>query len=116
MPKPLSPDLRRRVLEASRSATAEATALRFNVSVTTVHRLRALERETGSVSPRAHGGGRKRSLSDEDRACFEAFLKENVSMTHTEMAARFSAEQGKPTSRASVQRYMEKWALTRKKR
>ena len=115
MPKPLSLDLRRRVLEASRSDTAEATALRFNVSVTTVERLRALERETGSVSPRAHGGGRKRSLSEEDRSCFEAFLREDVSMTHAEMAERFTNEK-RPVSRATVQRYIEKWGLTRKKR
>src|SRR5690606_12388726 len=105
MPKPLSSDLRRRVLKASHSATAEATALRFNVSVATVYRLRALERETGSIEPRPHGGGRTRALSDEDRSCFEAFLSQDVSMTHAEMADRFTAEQGKPTSRATVQRY-----------
>jgi len=116
MPAPLSTDLRRRILEASRSATAEVTAQRFSVSVTTVHLLRSLERDTGSVEPRPHGGGRSRSLSDEDRPRFEAMLAENVSMTHQEMADRFTAETGRKVSRQTVQRQLAHWKLTRKKR
>ena len=116
MPAPLSPDLRRRIVEASRSNPAEATAERFNVSLASVYRLRALERETGSIAPKGHGGGRSASLSDEDRAHFDAFLNENVSMTHAEMAERFTTETGRSLSRSSVQRHLAKWALTRKKR
>lgn len=115
MPAPLSSDLRQRVLNASRSNSASTTAERFNVSKTTVHRLRALERETGSVAPMAHGGGRSPSLTDEDRPRFEAFLAENVSMTHEEMAERFEAATGRSVSRQTVQRHLRAWGLTRKK-
>lgn len=115
MPAPLSSDLRQRVLSASRSDSASVTAERFNVSKTTVHRLRALERETGSVAPKAHGGGRSPSLTDEDRPRFEAFLLEDVSMTHEEMAERFEAATGRSVSRQTVQRHLRAWGLTRKK-
>lgn len=115
MPAPLSPDLRQRVLEASRAASASATAERFHVSPTTVHRLRALERTTGSIEPKPHGGGRSPSLTEDDRVRFEAFLLEDVSMTHQEMARRFEAETGRSVSRATVGRHLRLWGITRKK-
>ena len=72
MPAPLSADLRRRVLDASRSATAAQTAARFGVSIATVHRLRRLDREHGSVEPKPHAGGHAFALADADRARIEA--------------------------------------------
>ena len=115
MPRPLSHDLRQRLFDASQSASTAKTAERFDVSRTTVRRLRALKRKTGSVEAKPHGGGRSPSLTDEDRPGFEAFLAEDVSMTHAEMAERFATEAGRTLSRQTVQRHLRNWGLTRKK-
>lgn len=112
MPAPLSPDLRSRILVACQSASLRAVAARFSVSLSTVHRLAT----RGTIEPKPHGGGPDRLLSDADRSRFEAYLAENVSMTHAEMAARFCAETARELSRQTVQRQMSRWGLTRKKR
>lgn len=115
MPAPLSADLRRRVLGAARSDTAPAVAARFGVSVSTVHRLRRLDRQTGSVEPRPHGGGHTPLVSDDDRPLFDGYLAENPSMPHAKMARRFGADTGRVVSRQTVQRMLARWRVTRKK-
>lgn len=112
MPAPLSADLRRRVLDAARSATAPATAARFGVSVATVHRLRRLDRERGSVAPKPHGGGHAFALSADDRAEIEALLADDPSLSHARIAARL----GGTVSPSTVSRALARWGLTRKKR
>ena len=115
MPAPLSADLRRRVLDAARSATAPAVAARFGVSVSTVHRLRRLDRLRGSVAPLPHGGGHTPRVTDDDRPLFEGYLAENPSMPHATIARRFEADTGRAVSRQTVQRMLARWRITRKK-
>lgn len=115
MPAPLSADLRRRVLDAARSATAPAVATRFGVSVSTVHRLRRLDREFGSVEPRTHGGGHMPLVTDDDRLLFDGYLAENPSMPHATIARRFEADTGRAISRQTVQRMLARWRVTQKK-
>ena len=115
MPAPLSPDLRRRVLDAARANTAPATAARFGVSVSSVHRLRRLGRDHGSVEPKAHAGGTSPTLADDDRPRFDGYLAENPSMPHHTMARRFEADTGRVVSRQTVQRALARWRITRKK-
>lgn len=57
--KPLSNDLRQRILDAvdNREASRRKLAARFAVNVSTITRLLQLRRETGSSEPRPHGGG-----------------------------------------------------------
>ena len=115
MPAPLSADLRRRVLDAARSATAPAVATRFGVSVSTVHRLRRLDRAHGSVEPKPHAGGRARTLTDADRPLIDGYLAENPSMPHETVARRFEADTGRAVTRQTVQRALARWRVTRKK-
>lgn len=115
MPAPLSTDLRCRVLDAARTATAPETATRFGVSMATVHRLRRLDRLHGSVVPKPHAGGHAHLISDTDRPHFEAYLAENPSMPHEVMARRFEADTGRRVSRPTVRRALARWDLTRKK-
>jgi transposase len=114
MPAPLSLDLRRRILEAPGSA-AEIAA-RFGVSASTVHRLRRLHREHGTLDPKPHGGGHTPRLTDADRPRIEAYLAENPSMPHHAMARRFAADTGRAVSRPTLQRALAGWGHTRKKR
>ncbi len=115
MPAPLSPDLRRRVLDAARSATAAEVSGRFGVSISTVERLRRLDRETGSVLPKPHGGAPPRLIDDDDRPAFDAYLAENPSMPHAVAARRFEADTGRAVSASTVRRALVRWRLTRKK-
>jgi transposase len=57
--KPLSNDLRQRILDAvdNREGSRRKLAARFSVNVSTLTRLLQLRRQTGSSEPRPHGGG-----------------------------------------------------------
>jgi transposase len=57
--KPLSNDLRQRILDAvdDREGSRRKLAARFKVNVSTITRLLQLRRPTGSSEPRPHGGG-----------------------------------------------------------
>jgi transposase len=57
--KPLSNDLRQRILDAvdNREGSRRKLAARFSINVSTITRLLQLRRETGSSEPRPHGGG-----------------------------------------------------------
>lgn len=59
MPKPLSTDLRQRIVDAHLSGQGDQQdiAARFGVCRQTVAALLTLHRETGSVEPKPHGGG-----------------------------------------------------------
>ncbi|WP_143825720.1 helix-turn-helix domain-containing protein [Nannocystis exedens] len=59
MPTPISVDLRIRIVEArvQDGQTYEQLAERFHVGRATVDRVLRLQRETGSVEPKPHGGG-----------------------------------------------------------
>ena len=64
MPSPLSNDLRKRILEAKlRGDTEDKIALEKAVNKSTVTKLWALYRETGSYEPRPNLGRRKPALS-----------------------------------------------------
>jgi transposase len=65
--KPLSNDLRRRILEAvdNHECSRRKLAARFSVNVSTITRLLRLRRQTGSSEPRPHGGGVAPTLDQE---------------------------------------------------
>ena len=60
MSKPLSLDLRQRIIDAvnERSRTYEEIAEDLSVGTASIKRLVRLVRDTGSIEPRPHGGGR----------------------------------------------------------
>lgn len=64
MPKAYSMDLRQRVIDArDQGDTIVAVAVRFAVSESFVEKLTRRQRESGTVAPRAHGGGRRPRLN-----------------------------------------------------
>jgi len=64
MPKPLSNDLRKRIIEAKlRGDTEEKIAAEKEVSKSTITKLWALYRESGSYEARPNPSGRKPALS-----------------------------------------------------
>lgn len=115
MPADFSSDLRARIVEAARTDSASTVAQRFGVSIRTVVRLRARARSGEPLERRQTTFGPARLLSDDDRARFEAYLAENPSMTHAQMAERFEQETGRALSRQTVQLQFARWKITRKK-
>src|SRR4051794_41211505 len=62
--RPLSNDLRKRILEAvdNKEGSRRKLAARFKVNTSTITKLLRLRRETGSYEPRPHAGGVAPSL------------------------------------------------------
>src|SRR5688500_14005699 len=58
--RPLSDDLRQRILDAvdNHEGSQQELAERFAVNPSTIVRLLQLRRRTGSAAPRPHGGGK----------------------------------------------------------
>ena len=66
MPAPLSNDLRKRIVEAREAGdTVEKIAREKKVSTSTIDKLMALYRETGSYKPRPLNNGKKPRLKPE---------------------------------------------------
>ena len=64
MPKPLSSDLRKRIIEAKlRGDTENKIAVEKDVNKSTITKLWSLYRKTGSYEARANPNGRKPALS-----------------------------------------------------
>jgi putative transposase len=65
MPKPLSNDLRKRIIDAKKRGDTEVKiASEKEVSKSTVTKLWSLHQSTGSYAPRSNSGGRKPKLSE----------------------------------------------------
>ena len=116
MSKALSLDLRIRVLAAvSEGMSHRAAAARFGVSAASVSRWRALEREQGDARPKALGGDRRSGRIEAQRAVILGLLEENRDMTIEELRAAIG-DRGLVFSYGTVQRFLVRHGITRKKR
>src|SRR5690349_8473550 len=99
-------DLRQRIVDAYKKAegTAQELAKRFMVARKTVYNYLTLERETGSVAPRPHGGGPEPKLDDAGVQEVRAVLKEKNDRTLAEVADELDARLKVRVSRSTVQR------------
>ena len=77
MPAPLSKDLRKRIVEArEKGETVAQIAKEKNVCVSTINKLMALYRSTGSYEPRPLNSGRKPRLTPEQLAAVKSKIRE----------------------------------------
>lgn len=112
--KPLSTDLRRRIIEAheNREGTQTQIAKRFKVSRKTVYNVLRRWQEEDSLEPRPHGGGRSPSVTPEQEEKLRSALEEQPDLTLEELRQRC----GISSSLASVDRAMRRMGITRKKK
>ena len=90
MPIPLSNDLRQRIIESKlRGATENKIATEKEVSQSTVTKLCALYRETGSYSPRPNPRGRKPALSLEEMEQLREAIVQRPAITLAELIEQF---------------------------
>lgn len=116
MTRPLSLDLRQRVIDAINAGmSCRATAARFGIAPSAAVKWHRLWRETGSVAPRRQGGDRR---SDRIEAVGDAILRmveEASDITLAEIAERLEREHGERFAASTVHRFFRRRGWSFKK-
>jgi len=116
MSRALSVDLRIRVLGAvAAGATHREAAERFGVSAASVSRWRKREREQGDALPGRLGGDRRSDRIESHHEAVMAALGPGRDATIEEVRASL-AKQGLAFGFGTLQRFLKRHAITRKKR
>jgi transposase len=111
--KAYSTDLRERVLAAcdARDGTRDQIAKRFSVSESWIRKLLRQRRDTGSIAPRPHGGGRTPAFD----AAAGARLREAVRAAADATLEELGRAAGVDCSVPAVCRALIRLGITRKK-
>lgn len=115
--KPLSNDLRRRIIEAiqANEESQPEIAERFWVALSTVEKLWHRFRVTGSYQPLPHSGGRQRRL-ETDEKLIRAWVAAQPDITLAELSAKVAARKNQPpVSLSTVSEELRRLKLPRKK-
>lgn len=116
MVRPLSVDLRSRVLAAvADGATHREAAQRFGVSPASVSRWRKLARVYGDSQPAKKGGDQRSGRIEAQRELILELLNEQRDMTIDELRSAL-AQRGHSFGYGTVQRFLKRHRMTRKKR
>lgn len=115
MPKPLSIDLRQRIVRAvAVGGSLRAVAARFGVSPSSVSKITRRWRETGSVAPKKMGGDRRSHAIEAFRERLFALIKETPDMTLEEVRTAL-AEDGIAVGYGAVWRFFKRHGISFKK-
>jgi transposase len=116
MSKPLSLDLRTRVVAAiSQGLSCRAAAVRFGVSASSAIRWRALERWHGDAKAKAVGGDRRSKHMERHGEAIRSLVDETPDLTLEEIRTAL-AERGVSASYGALWRFLRRHKITRKKR
>jgi len=116
--KPISSDLRRRIIEAiqQNQESQPETAERFSVALSTVEKLWHRFRTTGSYEPLPHAGGRARLLAA-DEELIRSEVAAQPDCTLAELSAKVALENNQPpVSLMTMSDELRRLGLPRKKR
>jgi len=116
--KPISNDLRRRIIEAIQANEESQPEIgeRFAVSLSTVEKLWHRFRATGSYEPLPHSGGRSRSL-EADEELIRAEVASQPDSTLAELTAKVALGNNRvPVSLMTMSNELRRLGLPRKKR
>lgn len=106
MTKPLSLDLRQRVMAAiDAGMSCRAAADRFGIAPSAAVKWRRLWLETGSVAPRAQGGDRRSGRIEALGPAILAMVDERPDITLVELAERLESEHGERFAPSTVHRF-----------
>lgn len=116
MTKPLSLDLRRRVVDAvDAGMSRRAAASRFGISPSAAVKWHRLWRETGAVAPSAQGGNTRSGRIDGLGEAIFAMVEETPDITLAEIAGRLESEHGERFAPSTVHRFFHRRGWTFKK-
>src|SRR5580658_4550587 len=116
MAKPLSLDLRKRVVDAYETAydSMAHVAAQFGVGVATVNRWVNRYRKTGLLAPLPHAGGPAPLVDERGLSLLSTLLEEQPDAIRSEVAEQYRRERGISLSVATVGRELGRLGLTRK--
>jgi transposase len=116
MGKPLSMDLRERVMEAiDGGMSRRGAAARYGIAPATAIRWDNERRTTGSFAPKRQGGDMRSQRIEAHAGVIHAALEEIPDITLAELCERLS-ELGIASSTSSLWRFLRRHSITRKKR
>ena len=118
MTRPLSDDLRRRVVTAvvDGGMTRRGAARRFGIAPSTAIKWVDAWRRTGSYRPRAQGGDRRSRRIEAHAEVVLALVDETPDMTLAEIATHLEDEHGLRVSQSTVWRFFHRRGITFKKK
>ena len=118
MIRPLSNDLRRRVVRAvvDGSMTRRGAVKRFGIAPSTAIKWVNAWHRTGSWRPRAQGGDRRSQRIEVRAKVILALIEETPDMTLAEIAAHLEDEHGLRVSQSAVWRFFHRREITFKKK
>lgn len=114
--KPYSYDLRIRIYNYSLTHTIRETAKVFSVSPDTVHLLRKLFMETGSLNPRKRSSEYPRLITSTGEIYLQLLLEKEVDLTLEELCNRYEDTFGIRVSIGTMYNTLERLNITRKKK
>jgi transposase len=117
MPKPISVEVRERVVAAHREGkgTYEQLADLFKVGPATVNRWLRLDRETGSLAPKPPPG-RAPKLDEHGRAVLRELVEQDSDATLAELGKQIDEQLGVKLVPSAVFKVLAKMGITRKKK
>lgn len=116
MTKPLSQDLRTRVIDAVEAGMSRrAAAERFGIAPSAAVKWVRHWRETGSTAPRAQGGDKRSDRIEALAETILAYVEEATDITLVEIAERLRVEYGLRFAPSTVHRFFQRRGITFKK-
>jgi transposase len=111
---PYSSDLRERVTDAvdQREGSLRQIAARFQIGLTTLTRWLQRRRQTGSLDPKPHGGGRCRAVDGPDAEHLQELVRKRPDATLDEL----NTSLGLSCSRMAIFRALVRLRISRKKK
>ncbi|WP_426745462.1 transposase [Myxococcus faecalis] len=118
MSAPISIDLRQRIVDAwrARQVPLDTIARQFQVGSATVKRLIRDYRQTGSVAPRPHGGGRPPLISDAKLERVQRLVEQHPDWTSQELTVAYARQFDEAVSIATMQRALVRLGFSRGRR
>ena len=116
MSKPLSSDLRVRLVDAvAQGMSCRAAAGRFGVAASTAVKLVRRWRETGTIAPRPQGGDKRSDRIEAHAGEILGLIAQSVDITLSEIATHLEREHGERFAQSVVWRFLDRHAMTFKK-
>lgn len=116
MTKPLSNDLRERLIAAvARGTTCRAAGERFGVAASTAVKWVRRWRETGSPAPRPQGGDRRSARIEAHGPEILGLIAKSVDISLVEIADHLEREHGERFAPSTIWRFLDRNAQTFKK-
>lgn len=114
----ISRDLRQRVVDTYKRGglTYKEVGERFSVGAASVSRWLRLDRETGGIEPRPHGGGRQRLIGPNEDKVLERLVVGHPDWTEDEYAKALNEKLGRSFHASTVGRAIRRLGYGVKKR